>query len=62
MIKYISENRDLDIYVADCGAGAVVVVNQAAKIRRHSSPTKNKLFSEPKVITADSQGRNLTTN
>eukprot|EP00105_Crassostrea_gigas_P041180 XP_019925328.1 PREDICTED: uncharacterized protein LOC109619530 [Crassostrea gigas] len=63
--KFITENRNHDICVADYVAGAVVVVNHDGKLKwrytGHPSGTKNKLF-QPNGITTDSQRHILTTD
>ncbi|XP_078321446.1 uncharacterized protein LOC111115339 [Crassostrea virginica] len=62
--KHLSENRNLDICVADCEAGAVVVVSAAGKLRfLYTGPLSiyQESFS-PLGITTDSKANILTSD
>lgn len=64
-IKFINENRNLDICVADSRANSVVVVDQLGKLRfrytGHPSEARRNPF-KPFGITTNSQGQILTAD
>lgn len=64
-IKYITENRNYDICLADCEAGALVVVNQTGKRRwtyTGQLSDANKKRFQPHGITTNSQSQILTSD
>lgn len=60
-MKYIVENRNNDICLADFDAGAVVVVNQAGNLRFRYSGNHGKSF-KPFGIATNSQSQILTAD
>ena len=62
--KYLAENRNFDICVADCNANAVVVVNEDGHLRfKYTSNLSNDMgVFTPRSIVTDSQANILTTD
>nr|XP_022288252.1 uncharacterized protein LOC111100551 [Crassostrea virginica]XP_022288253.1 uncharacterized protein LOC111100551 [Crassostrea virginica] len=61
--KYISENRNMDVCVADVVARAVVVVNQAGNFRfRYDGSSLSNQGFYPAGIATDSEGCILTSD
>ena len=62
-MKYISENRNLDICVADYAAHSVVVVSAAGDFRfRYAGPPSISREFKPSGITTDSRANILTSD
>lgn len=62
--KYVKENQNGDICVADCNAGVVVVTDRAGKLRfRYNGSTSQKEAQfRPVGITTDSQGHIMVSD
>ncbi|XP_065926527.1 E3 ubiquitin-protein ligase TRIM71-like [Magallana gigas] len=62
--KYVSENKNLDICVADMGSRSVVVVNQTGclRFRYTGSPSAFKTSLKPDGIATDSHSQILTAD